>query len=323
MGADCVGDSVGPRPEESGASGGRRGHGRSRRAPYLALAFGVVCIGFSAIFVRLSAVPGPVSAFYRLVVATLVLVPWWLTTTARRLPQRDVFLIVGGGVCFGLDLVLWNSAVMLTSAATSTVLANNAPILVALAAVFLLGERLPASYWVGLLIALGGTMLLVGAHVSPGGRLNTGDVLVLVANVFYAAYLLITQEARARIDTLALTALSAASGGALLLAVNLVAGTPLAGFGGGTWAALLGLGLVTHVGGWMSINYALGHLRASLVSASLLGQAVVTALLAIPLLGERPGGHEIVGGALVLGGIYVVNRRGERTAAATSRRDHG
>ena len=97
---------------------------------------------------------------------------------------------------------------------------------------------------------------------------------------------------------------------AVLLAVNLVTGTRLTGFAAGTWAALLGLGLVTHVGGWLAINYALGHLRASVVSVSLLGQAVVMALVAIPLLGEGPDMGQLAGGVLVLGGIHIVNRRG-------------
>jgi drug/metabolite transporter (DMT)-like permease len=68
------------------------------------------------------------------------------------------------------------------------------------------------------------------------------------------------------------------------------------------------MGLFSQLGGWLAINYALGHLRAAPVSVSLLGQAVVTTLLAMPLLGEFPAPNQVLGGVLVLAGIYVVNR---------------
>ncbi len=77
-----------------------------------------------------------------------------------------------------------------------------------------------------------------------------------------------------------------AIGSVILLAVNLAQGLPLTGFAPQTWLALLGLALITHVGGWLAINYALGHLRASIVSVTLLAQPVMTALFSIPLLGE-------------------------------------
>jgi drug/metabolite transporter (DMT)-like permease len=70
------------------------------------------------------------------------------------------------------------------------------------------------------------------------------------------------------------------------------------------------MGLVSHLGGYLAINYALGHMRATSVSVSLLSQPVITALLSIPLLGESLSVQQIIGGALVLGGIYLVNRRG-------------
>jgi len=72
---------------------------------------------------------------------------------------------------------------------------------------------------------------------------------------------------------------------------------------------LLALGLGPQVVGWMLINYALGHLRASHVSVSLLGQPVVTAILGFFILGEMLTVNQMLGGMLVLGGIYLVNQK--------------
>jgi drug/metabolite transporter (DMT)-like permease len=62
------------------------------------------------------------------------------------------------------------------------------------------------------------------------------------------------------------------------------------------------------VAGYLAINYALGHLPASIVSPTMLGQPVLTALLAGPLLGETLGLWQVVGGVAVLGGVYLVHR---------------
>jgi drug/metabolite transporter (DMT)-like permease len=72
--------------------------------------------------------------------------------------------------------------------------------------------------------------------------------------------------------------------------------------------AFFGLAMITQVIGYLSVGYALGHLRASLVAPTMVGQPVVTALLAIPLLGEHLAPVQWIGGAVVLTGIYLVHR---------------
>jgi len=275
---------------------------------YLALAFGVVCIGFSAIFVRFAGVPGPVSAFYRILIASIVIVPWWLHRRTKWPSRVDLVLTLAGGVFFALDLILWNTSVMLTSATNATLLANNAPLWVGIGALVLFRERLSTRYWAGLAIALTGITILVGIGAWMQLRLSRGDMLAIGASFFYAAYLLTAQQARVRIDTSTFTAISVSSSLLLLFGLNLVLGTTMTGYSVNTWGALVGLGLVSHLGGWLSINYALGHLRAARVAVGVLGQAMVTALLSIPLLGESLSVNQIVGGVLVLSGIYIANQ---------------
>jgi drug/metabolite transporter (DMT)-like permease len=68
------------------------------------------------------------------------------------------------------------------------------------------------------------------------------------------------------------------------------------------------LGLITHMSGWLLINYAFGHLPASLASVTLLAQPIITTLVALPILGETPKPWHIVGGLITLIGIYTVHR---------------
>jgi drug/metabolite transporter (DMT)-like permease len=283
---------------------------RASLPAYLALAAGIFCIGASAIFVKIAGVPGSVSAFYRVLFAGMVLLP--LRLARRRLPPpgwQDVGLIALGGLFFSFDLALWNASLLLTSAAAATLLANNSPLWVGLGAMLLFREKLPPKYWLGLAIALGGMALIVGGNAFRELRFNAGDLMAVAASLLYAAYMLVTQKARARTDTLSLNALTMLVCVSILLPVNLLFGQALGGFTSRTWLALLGLGLVPQFVGWLAINYAMGHLPAARVSVTLLGQAVVTAILGILFLGENLSGADIAGGMMVLAGISLVNQR--------------
>ena len=105
-------------------------HGESRLRAYAALVLAVGGITWSAIFVRWAGAPGPVSAFYRVLIAAAVLIPWRLAVTpkpraASPLDQRRArWIAVAGGVFFELDVALWNTAVMRTQAAVASLLST-------------------------------------------------------------------------------------------------------------------------------------------------------------------------------------------------------
>jgi drug/metabolite transporter (DMT)-like permease len=285
------------------------------RKAYLALTLGVFCIGTSAILVKLASVPGTISAFYRVLFAGLALSPLRLSQKKTSWPSRQDLRLIGfGGLVFVADLVIWNTAILLTSAAAATLLANNSPLWVGLGATLIFREKLPMKYWIGLLIALTGMTLIVGGDAIQELHFNLGDMLAIGASFFYASYMLITQKARERVDTLTLNLLTMLTCVILLFPINLLFKQSLTGFSGGTWLALIGLGLIPQFIGWLAINYAMGHLPAARVSVTLLGQSVVTAILGIFILNEALSLAVIAGGAMVLLGIYLVNQRVQSSA---------
>jgi drug/metabolite transporter (DMT)-like permease len=108
-------------------------------------------------------------------------------------------------------------------------------------------------------------------------------------------------------DTLTFSTLAIVGSVVTLFAVCTALGVPLWNYERRTWAALLGLGLISQLAAYYALVYALGHLPATLTSVGVLAQVPLTALLAVPLLGEPLSAVQIAGGMLVLGGIYVVN----------------
>jgi drug/metabolite transporter (DMT)-like permease len=72
---------------------------------------------------------------------------------------------------------------------------------------------------------------------------------------------------------------------------------------------LAGVGLISQLGGWLAINYAMAYMPATIASVSLLSQSVFTALIAIPVLGEKLTRMELFGAVIVLSGIFLVNKK--------------
>jgi drug/metabolite transporter (DMT)-like permease len=292
---------------------------------YAALAAAIAGISWSAIFVRWAGIPGVVSAFYRVVIAAAVLVPATLlrgspdastpgASVRKRADRPAVALAVAGGVFFAFDLALWNTAVMRTDAAVASLLGNNTPIFVGLLTWLFLRRRPAASFWAGLGLALVGCVFIATAdlrHAGAGARGNlTGDALALVASVFFAAYLTVTERIRASLDTLTFSTLAIGGSVVTLAVVCLALRVPLWGFPARTWWALAGLGLVSQLGAYFALVAALGRLRATVTSVGLLAQVPCTAVLAAWLLGEPLSSLQLAGGAVVLAGIFVVNRGG-------------
>ena len=114
---------------------------------YLALAVAIGGITWSAIFVRWAGIPGSSSAFYRVLIAGLVLIPWALARGPRRpVSARTMWLAIGGGVFFALDLGLWNTSVMMTQAAVASILGNNTPFFVGMISWLIFHKRPRASF---------------------------------------------------------------------------------------------------------------------------------------------------------------------------------
>ncbi|TET97957.1 MAG: DMT family transporter [Anaerolineales bacterium] len=283
---------------------------RDKLLAYLTLSVGLIAIGFSAIFVRQAGVPGTVASFYRMAIPTVILA----APAIKRLRERKrsgppLRWAVLGGFVFALDLSFWASGVVISGATIPTLLANTAPVWVGLGALLFFREELPRKFWFGLAIALLGTALVLGLESLRSMSLDLGALLGLLAGIFYAAYFLITQLGRKSLDVLSYFWVSGVSATVALFIFNLLLSQPMWGFTSKTYFNLLALGLISQGVGLLAINYVQGFLPATIVSTTLLGQPVVTALLAGPLLGEKLQPAQIVGGAAVLLGVYIVHRR--------------
>ncbi len=282
--------------------------------PYLALVFGVFALGFSAMFVRWANAPGPVVGFYRIGLSTLILLPFFIARRRKgvKITWSIMIFPILGGIFTALDFSIWNTSVNFTTAANATLLGNTAPLWVALFAWLVWKEHLKVAFWLGLLLTLAGAAMVLGTDFLKESTLGIGDLMAITAGVFYAGYFLVTQRGRSQWDTLSYIWFVGLISGICLLGISLGLGMQMTGYPLQTYLAFLGAALVSQIGGYLAVGYALGHLPASQVAPTMIGQPVVTAVLAIPLLGESLHAVQIIGGLAVLGGIYLVHTSREK-----------
>jgi drug/metabolite transporter (DMT)-like permease len=281
------------------------------RFAFLCLLAGGCAIAFAAIFVRLSDTGPVASAFWRCALAAPLLWAWvWHERKQETAPPRiSRRALIAAGIFFALDLGVWHYSILYTSVANSTLLANLAPIFVTLAGWLIWKRRVTSTFIVGMFVAIFGMFVLVGPNFAIGGTRLLGDGLAAITAVFYAGYMLAIKFARdANASTARLMAWSTTITAIALLPFALLDPHPFLPASAYGWLVLAGLALVSQILGQGLIAYAFAHLPASLSSVSLLIQPVMAALFAWWLFGEAIGAAQFIGGAIVLGGIWLARK---------------
>ena len=280
---------------------------------YAVLTLGVISVSFAAIFIRLAEAPPLVIAAYRLCLASLVVAPTaWIRSRQelRGLSRQDVLLAMLSGAFLALHFGLWIASLSYTSVASSVVLVTANPIFVAIASYLLFRERLGRQAILGIVVCLVGAILIGYGNWRLGPQPLLGGVLALLGALAVAGYLLIGRRLRQNIGILSYTALTYSSAAVLLLVAALAFGHPLFGYSSTTYLMLVLLAVVPQLIGHTSLNWSLRFVSATLVTIAVLGEPVLATALAFAILDEVPTVTEVIGGILILSGIFVAFRRG-------------
>ena len=276
---------------------------------FAALLLGAAAIAFAPIFVRLSDTGPSASAFWRVALAAGPLCLWMrLSPRAQGTAPMQWKPLIIAGLCFAGDLGAWHVSILYTSVANSTLEANFAPIFVTIGAWLLFRQRVSRLFLIALVVTLAGAALLIGPNFALGGRALLGDALGVLTAVFYAGYMLAIKSATQRSTTAAIMAVSTSVAAIVLLPYALLTTDAFWPQSASGWLVLLGLALVPHIAGQSLIAYGFAHLPAAFSSVSLLLQPVLATVYAWALLGEAVGPVQMLGGLVVLTGIYLAKR---------------
>ncbi|EIA09860.1 DMT family transporter [Flavobacterium frigoris] len=274
--------------------------------PRLALAFGILCISIFPILVKLRLTPGLISAFYRMAIAVSLLLPYVLITKKFKLPEKkNILLAVICGVLFASDVAVWNIAIQESSATQASLLTNLSPLWVGIISYVFLKTKPATNFWIGTTVALFGMAMLVGFKFFLELDFDNAFILAVLSGIFYSIYLLVSKKALTHIDVLSFMVISLLASTVYLAVVCIVMREPFSGFSDMGWLVLLIQAVVCQLMAWLSISYATQHMRPTRVSLSLLGQAVLTSILAWLFLDEKITLNMIIGGIILLLGIRI------------------
>ncbi|PZS07969.1 MAG: EamA/RhaT family transporter [Solirubrobacterales bacterium] len=295
----------------------------SREANVRACAvLGAIAIAFSSILVRLSHASPSTAAIFRCAYALPVLgcLAWWEDRRLGRRRWSERRIAVLSGIFFAVDLLLWHHSIGDVGAGLATVLANVQVVLVPLIAWAVLSELPGRRVLAALPLALLGVLLISGVleRGAFGHEPTRGAAFGLGAGIAYAGFLLLLRRGGADLRRPAGPLFDAtATATAVCVIAGLVVGDgDLApDWPGAGW--LITLALTSQVFGWLLITVSLPRLPAALTSLLLTVQPIGSVALAALIFGESPSALQLLGVAMVLGGLLVATapRRRREVAA--------
>ena len=277
--------------------------------PISMIILGVFGISLSSIFVKYSTAPSAVTAAYRLLWTILLMSPVTFGNAKIRqellhVDQKNLLLSCLSGVFLAFHFALWFESLHHTSVASSTTIVCTEVIWVSLGYALFLKGRMSLKAILAIGVTLVGSVLIAFADSSAGGSHLYGDVLSLLAAVTVAAYVLLGRMVRETVSTTVYTYIVYVSCAAMLLVFCAVQGHSLFGYGiSGLIVGLL-LAIFSTILGHSIFSWCLKYFSPSFVSASKLCEPVVAAVLAGFLFGETPAALQLLGGTLILGGVF-------------------
>ena len=297
--------------------------------PVIGLIVGILAVSTASILIRLAQreAPSYVIAAGRLTLSAVILLPFAarnLKNDVWKISRKNVSLLGLAGLFLGLHFATWITSLEYTSVASSVVIVTTAPLWVALFSPIFLKEKITRWILLGLGVSLVGSVI-VGLNsacaltsgkvicqpiLATGSReMVSGNLLALAGAFFSAGYLIIGRRVRNSLNLVSYTFVVYATAALVLVALVIMTGQSILGYSKVTYLILLGLAIVPQLIGHTSFNWALKYLSAALVSIALLGEPIGTVLLSFTFLKETPTIFEIVGGVLILLGIFIASKR--------------
>ena len=286
--------------------------------PYIALFISIISVSFAAIFIVSCDAPALSIAFYRLLFTTLLILPFVLLHKKTRgeilnLQRSTFFIMCGIGIILAAHFALWISSLELTSVASSVILVTAHPLLVGPVSHFFLKERLSAVNTTGIVLSVVGVIILVYGNYGFVSGLDTieGNILAILGGIAAGLYILGGRKIRKTVSIGSYALVVYSVGTIILFIICLFFNAPVINLSLRDYGIIFLMAVVAGIFGHTLYNWSLEHIRASVASVVLLGEPIGSSLLAfaLPWIQQIPSDYTIIGGAVILLGIYLTARK--------------
>ncbi|MBS3933464.1 MAG: DMT family transporter [Truepera sp.] len=276
----------------------------------LILAVGVIAVSLAAIFIRLADAPGVVVAAYRMLLASLILLPWSIPALTRTpLTRHNALYAVLAGVLLAAHFATWITSLSYTSVAASVALVSTHPLWVALFSWLFLQAAPALAVIFGVLLTVLGAAMIGFSDLGGGGAPPIGNGLAVLGAMAAAGYLLLGRAAQQRgLSLPAYVGVAYGVAALALLPLPLLFGLPYLNYPleSFIWIALLAL--IPQLVGHTSFNYALRIINPTTVATVILLEPIGAGLLAVAVFGEIPTALTAVGALILVAGVILTAR---------------
>tara|TARA_B100000530_G_scaffold186406_1_gene118143 strand:- start:215 stop:1117 length:903 start_codon:yes stop_codon:yes gene_type:complete len=281
----------------------------NKRLAYFALIIGIFAISTSAILIRWSSSDPLVIGSYRQTFATFLFLPFLLKDKFQEilnLSSREIFELLIIGILLGAHFGFWISSVKATSVAASVLLGTCHIVYVSIIGWVVFGEKLNSRGIIGTVIALAGIIILFwGDLVEDPGNFR-GNFLAFISGILAGLYYLGGRKHRKNISLPTYAFIVYFSSAVVMWFVVLTQGLEYRSIPNSEFQLFFLMALVPTLLGHTMQNWALAFLPAYVISITLLAEPIGSGLLAWYIFSEVPSLGVLVGGLIVLVGVYVV-----------------
>lgn len=264
-------------------------------------------------FVRV-ADTGPIATgFWRLALAlpVLMLLAVRSDRPIRMPPRAALVTAIIGGAFFATDMAAWHLGIVQTKLANAALFGNCSSLILPFAGIVLTGIWPTRLQWIALALAAGGAVLLMGSSYQLSGSNVVGDLLCVLAGIFYVGYLLAIQKVRRDLPSWSVLALSTMTSVPLLLLYASLAGEQLVPH---NWTPVILLALISQVLGQGLMVYAIVHFSPLVVGLVLLTQPAIAALIGWIAFDERLSTLDFTGAAIIAVALVLIRLPARKNA---------
>jgi drug/metabolite transporter (DMT)-like permease len=214
------------------------------------------------------------------------------------------------GFILAIHFSLWITSLKLTSVSSSVILVTAHPILVGPLSYYLLKEPLSRRNISGIFLSFSGVIILVYGNYGfslYSTDILQGNLLAFFGGIAAGLYILGGRFLRKNISVITYAFVVYAVGSIVLFFITLISNSPFFGLSMRDLGIIALMAVISGIFGHTLYNWSLAHLRASVASVALLGEPIASSVFAliIPWIQQVPSIFTVIGGAIILSGIYL------------------
>jgi drug/metabolite transporter (DMT)-like permease len=266
----------------------------------------MVSVSSTSLVVRsVATVPALVLAFWRMFTASGMLWSYSVIRPAGKLSPINKKRIIFAGIFLGCHFACFFLGIRNTSIANATLLGCMAPIFTVFISIFQ-KKKINKMTYVGLIVAIVGGGIVQSGDISLNSANLFGNSIALLSALFLAITFVLAEEIRQETDNVVYGRSLFFVASITVLFIAATAGDSILNFKPGDIPWFLFLGLVPSIFGHNLLNYAVKYITPTAVSSVPLGEPIIASLFALLLFGEAIPFGALLGGPIVLIGVYII-----------------